>query len=40
MNPTWRFVLALPFLTLAVLLSIPSCLCMYAAARIEGQNPV
>jgi hypothetical protein len=30
--------LALPFLTMAVLLSIPSALCMQAARLIEGDG--
>jgi hypothetical protein len=38
MTPNVRFFLALPFLALAVLLSIPSTLCMYTAAFIEGQD--
>lgn len=38
MGSTVKFVLALPFLTIAVLLSIPCCLCMYTAAFIQGEH--
>lgn len=38
MAPPIRFVLAVPFLTVALLLSIPSYLCMYIAGVIEGEN--
>lgn len=36
--PAVRFFLAMPFLVSAVLLSIPSTLCMYAARLIEGDG--
>lgn len=35
MLPAVRFFLATPFLAAAILLSIPSTLCMYAARLIE-----
>lgn len=38
MTSTLRFALALPFLTVAVLFSVPSALCMYAAGLIEGKG--
>lgn len=38
MGSTLRFVLALPFLSAAVLLSVPCCLCMYAAEFIMKEQ--
>ncbi len=37
MSPTMRYILALPFLALAILFSIPSYLCMQAAGLIERE---
>ncbi|MGF7154972.1 hypothetical protein GGR40_002757 [Novosphingobium gossypii] len=38
MTSTLRFALALPFLAAAVVFSVPSALCMYAAGLIEGEG--